>query len=113
MSGLPRWSILISVLFLCSSVTYAVSGPRVKTRRGTVEGKTDGKNNVFLGIPYAAPPVGDLRWKPPQPAPKWSGVRQAAEFGYHCMQGNVFGPISFPDAGPSEDCLFLSIWKPV
>jgi len=68
--------------------------------------------HAFLGIPYAAPPVGDLRWKPPAAAAKWSGVRKATEFGAHCMQGKVFGDMNFRDAGGSEDCLFLNVWVP-
>ncbi len=56
---------------------------------GKVEGKAAGPVQAFLGIPYAAPPVGDLRWKAPAPAAKWSGVRKATEFGAHCMQGQL------------------------
>ena len=91
----------------------ASSAPQVKTRSGTVEGKDDGKVRSFLGIPYAAPPVGDLRWKAPQPVAKWNGVRKATEFGFHCMQGNVYGDMVFHDPGPSEDCLTLNVWVPV
>ena len=71
----------------------------------------------FKGIPFAAPPVGDLRWRPPQPAARWTGVRQATEFGADCMQGR-FGPPPSAAAGapaarvPSEDCLFLNVWRP-
>jgi para-nitrobenzyl esterase len=69
----------------------------------------------FKGIPFAAPPVGELRWRPPQPAAKWTGVRQAAEFGADCMQGR-FGPPPGPGAPPApvptEDCLFLNVWRP-
>jgi para-nitrobenzyl esterase len=90
----------------------ASSAPQVKTDSGTVEGKEDGAVHAFLGIPYAAPPVGDLRWKPPGAAAKWTGVRQATEFGAHCMQGKVFGDMNFRDAGGSEDCLFLNVWAP-
>ena len=61
------------------------SAPQVKTRLGIVEGKDDGKVKAFLGIPYAAPPVGDLRWKAPVPVAKWAGVKKATEFGSHCM----------------------------
>ena len=86
--------------------------PQVKTASGIVEGKDDGAVHAFLGIPYAAPPVGDLRWKPPAAAAKWTGVRKATEFGAHCMQGKVFGDMSFRDAGGSEDCLFLNVWVP-
>src|SRR5215831_21205026 len=70
----------------------------------------------FKGIPFAAPPVGELRWRPPQPTPKWTGVRQAAEFGPNCMQGRGFGPPPGPGAAtppaPSEDCLYLNVWRP-
>lgn len=71
----------------------------------------------FKGIPFAAPPVGELRWRPPQPAGKWTGVRQASEFGADCMQGR-FGPPPAAVAGgpaprvPSEDCLYLNVWRP-
>jgi para-nitrobenzyl esterase len=90
----------------------ASSGPLVKTQSGIVEGKDDGAVHAFLGIPYAAPPVGKLRWKPPLPAAKWKGVRKATEFGPHCMQGNVYGDMKFRDPGGSEDCLSLNVWVP-
>jgi para-nitrobenzyl esterase len=90
----------------------ASSAPQVKSGSGIVEGKKNGAVDVFLGIPYAAPPVGDLRWRPPAPAEKWTGVRKATEFGARCMQGNVFGDMNFRDTGGSEDCLFLNIWVP-
>jgi para-nitrobenzyl esterase len=67
---------------------------------------------MFKGIPFAAPPVGALRWKAPQPAPRWNGVRQADKFGPACLQTDVFGDIYFRDAQPSEDCLNLDIWIP-
>ena len=86
----------------------------VKTEQGKVHGKTinDGKVKAFLGLPYAAPPVGDLRWKAPQPAAKWKGERDATKFGAHCAQGRVFEDMVFQDAGPSEDCLFLNVYAP-
>ena len=90
----------------------ASSTPQVKTGSGVVEGKDDGAVRSFLGIPYAAPPVGDLRWQPPVPAAKWTGVRKATEFGAHCMQGKVFGDMKFRDPGGSEDCLTLNVWVP-
>ncbi len=88
------------------------AAPLVKTAGGVVEGKGDGAVHAFLGIPYAAPPVGDLRWKPPVAAAKWTGVRKAKEFGAHCMQGKVFGDMNFRDSGGSEDCLTLNVWVP-
>ena len=101
--------ILIAPLALLN----AASGPQVKTESGIVKGKDDGAVRSFLGIPYAAPPVGDLRWKPPAPAAKWRGVRGATEFGFHCMQGKVYGDMRFNDPGGSEDCLTLNVWVPV
>ncbi len=84
----------------------------VKTRSGLVAGttETDGLR-VFLGIPFAAPPVGDLRWRAPQPAPSWDGVRKATAFGSRCMQGRIFDDMVFRDQ-TSEDCLYLNVWTP-
>lgn len=96
-----------SSLALANSLT-------VKTSQGTVHGKTinHGKVNAFLGIPYAAPPTGDLRWKAPQPAAKWAGERDATKYGARCAQNPVFPDMVFQDAGPSEDCLFLNVYAP-
>jgi para-nitrobenzyl esterase len=91
---------------------FSQSAPQVKTKAGIVEGKDDGVVRAFLGIPYAAPPVGDRRWKPPVPSAKWSGARKATDFGAHCLQGNVFGDMVFRDSGGSEDCLTLNVWVP-
>src|ERR1039458_5489088 len=86
----------------------------VKTEQGKAQGKTinDGKVNAFLGLPYAAPPVGDLRWKAPQAPAKWKGERDAAKFGAHCAQNHVFEDMVFEGAGRSEDCLFLNVYSP-
>lgn len=103
---------LVSVLLLAGmSVTAA---GQVPTESGSVDGSTsaDGKVQIFKGVPYAAPPVGALRWKEPQPMPSWQGVRKAAAFGAQCMQARVFDDMVFRDAGPSEDCLYLNVWTP-
>jgi para-nitrobenzyl esterase len=86
----------------------------VKTDQGKVQGKmsADGQARDFLGIPYAAPPVGPLRWKPPQPAAKWQGVRKASSFGSRCFQQEHFDDMVFRDPGESEDCLTLNVWIP-
>ena len=84
------------------------SGPVVGTANGAVRGLANGAVDEFLGIPYAAPPVGALRWRPPQPAASWSGVRDATQFAPHCPQ-----PASpFGQASTSEDCLFLNVFTP-
>jgi para-nitrobenzyl esterase len=87
---------------------------QVKMDKGVVEGSlgAGSKIRIFKGIPFAAPPVGPLRWKAPQPAPAWTGARQAREFGPRCMQGRVFDDMVFRDRGPSEDCLYLNVWTP-
>jgi para-nitrobenzyl esterase len=64
----------------------------------------------FKGIPYAAPPVGNLRWREPQPAQKWTNVRQATQFGPRAMQLPLFGDMDFRSNGVSEDCLYLNVW---
>lgn len=86
----------------------------IKTAQGKVHGKTINGDKVkaFLGLPYAAPPVGDLRWKAPQPAAKWKGERDATKYGAHCAQGRVFEDMIFQDGTPSEDCLFLNVYAP-
>lgn len=89
----------------------------VRVETGDLQGVVADGVESFKGIPFAAPPVGDLRWRPPQPAARWTGVRQATEFGADCMQGR-FGPPPSAAAGapaarvPSEDCLFLNVWRP-
>jgi para-nitrobenzyl esterase len=65
---------------------------------------------VFRGIPYAAPPVGELRWRPPQPAKSWTGVRPASQLGHNCVQHQPYGDIDPFAAGISEDCLYLNVW---
>jgi para-nitrobenzyl esterase len=99
---------------VASSLFAQPAGLRVNTESGPVEAKktADGKVAEFLGIPYAAPPVGGLRWREPQPVTPWKGVRKVTEFGSHCVQGRIYGDMMFPDPGPSEDCLTLNVWTP-
>ena len=81
---------------------------------GVVEGtlSEDGTVLAFKGIPYAAPPVGDLRWKPPHPIVPWKGVRPAKSFAPRAMQKHKWDDMFFFDDGPSEDCLYLNVWAP-
>jgi para-nitrobenzyl esterase len=85
----------------------------LKTTSGLVAGTltADGAVAVFRGIPYAAPPVGNLRWKAPEPPVAWTGVRNAAEFGPACAQVERTGAERL--ARTSEDCLYLNVWAPV
>ncbi len=79
--------------------------PIAQTQTGPVSGKMEAGQAVFLGIPYAAPPVGDLRWRPPEPVEVWSQTHDASNFGPSCIQAYDIGPTS-------EDCLTLNIWTP-
>src|SRR3989442_1104755 len=92
-------------MFAVASGLAQVRTVQVKTDGGVVEGEltADQKVAAFKGIPYAAPPVGEVRWKAPQPAAKWAGVRAAKEFGYHCVQTGGYPDMQFHDPGPSED----------
>ena len=106
---------LVLPLTLAATLTAFASNPlQVKTDKGKVEGAltTDGKVVAFKGIPYAAPPVGDLRWKPPVPAAKWKGVKQTTDFGSRCIQQSGYPDMIFHDPGESEDCLSLNVWTP-
>jgi para-nitrobenzyl esterase len=91
-----------------------MSQPSVTTTYGTVIGVRNGATECFLGIPYAAAPIGELRWKAPQPAADWTGVRQATQFGPACLQLRApRAPEScLVDRPMSEDCLTLNIWRP-
>lgn len=104
---------LIFAGFLIGAMTITSAAPRVKIANGTLEGMEDASGlRSFKGIPFAAPPVGDLRWKEPQPAKAWSGVREAVQFGPRCMQQSLFGDMNFRSNGMSEDCLYLNVWTP-
>ncbi|PWK85862.1 carboxylesterase/lipase family protein [Fulvimonas soli] len=99
-----------------TAVAATAAAPRVDVQGGTLEGVAAQVDGValreFQGIPYAAPPLGALRWKPPQPAPAWAGVRQATRFGPRCMQLPLFSDMVFRSDGMSEDCLYLNVWTP-
>ena len=87
---------------------------RVATTSGVVEGTREPGSEImiFRAIPFAEPPIGDLRFAPPQPVRSWSGVRKADGFGPCAMQLPVFGDMSFRSNGMSEDCLYLNVWTP-
>ena len=101
-------------IFLCLlAAGAAFAADRVKTANGVLESTAPPKEGVrsFKGIPFAAPPVGDLRWKEPQPVQNWTDVRNADQFGARCMQRSG-GDYWFRSGGPSEDCLYLNVWTP-
>jgi para-nitrobenzyl esterase len=101
------------ILFcLAPAMSSAAVPDLVKLDTGRVKGVVTDGIGAFKGIPFAAPPVGALRWKAPQSAPHWKGVREAVGFGPRCMQGNIYDDMIFRDKGPSEDCLYLNVWTP-
>jgi para-nitrobenzyl esterase len=112
--GLARMAPACSFEGSAMSSTPAASAPVVSIATGRLEGRAEGSLHVFKGIPYAAPPVGALRWKPPAPAAAWESVRQATEFGAACVQpkptlSNIYEGLPMPT---SEDCLSLNVWAP-
>ena len=93
--------------------TLAASFPDVVgTESGKLQGSVAGDVLSFKGIPFAAPPVGDLRWRPPFPATHWDGIRQAAAYGHDCMQKPFPSDAAPLGTEPSEDCLVVNVWRP-
>ncbi len=99
----------VAVFFSCTQKGTDVT-LEVKTQYGVLEGFEEDGVKKFLGVPFAQAPVGELRWKAPQPVQAWEGVRSAKQFGDDPMQPNIFGDMSFRGPGRSEDCLYLNIW---
>ena len=108
----PALVLVFSALFAVVCLDAQIAPLHVKVAQGELEGDATGMGPfVFKGIPYATPPVGDLRWNPPKPAAAWTGVRSATKFGPACMQpeSRVTG---ISRAEMSEDCLYLNVWTP-
>ena len=107
---------MLVVAFLTFGQTLRARLDVVKIDTGSLSGlATTGGVTAYLGIPFAAPPVGDFRWRPPQPAAKWEGVRKAETFATSCMQNQAGSRLpwteEFMTQGPiGEDCLFLNVW---
>jgi para-nitrobenzyl esterase len=91
-----------------------VEGPDlVNVDGGSVRGRAAGDVIAFRGIPFAAPPIGELRWRPPQPPQPWQGIREAAAFRPDPLQPRSGGSLSFQgSSGNSEDCLYINVWRP-
>lgn len=103
---MKRTALIVSALVSLGVASAAVDDP-VRLDTGLISGTSTGSGEVraFKGVPFAAPPTGDLRWRAPKPAAHWDGVRKADEFGPVCMQGNGGG-----NQKMGEDCLYLNVW---
>lgn len=96
-----------------STVMGQGGGPQVMTAGGMVEGTVEASGvHAFKGVPYAAPPVGDLRFREPQPPASWQGVKKTQAFGPRAMQLPIYADMQFRSNGVSEDCLYLNVWAP-
>ena len=100
----------MAMLGACTEKKAADVTLQVKTQYGVLEGFEEDGVKKFLGVPFAQAPVGELRWKAPQPVQAWEGVREAKTFGNDPMQLDIFGDMQFRGPGRSEDCLYLNIW---
>lgn len=103
---------LLLILLSITMTVFAQTAPQATTANGVVEGVNDNGLHVFMGIPFAQPPVGNLRWQAPQPAKNWAGVYKADHFRARAMQKNLFSDMVFRADGTSEDCLYLNVWSP-
>jgi len=96
------------LFFLAGCTQKPPAAGIVKTDYGDISGMQQGDLMVYLGIPFAAPPTGDLRWRPPAPVPTWTGVKETKVFSPACPQPAAAGP----GLNMSEDCLYLNVWTP-
>jgi para-nitrobenzyl esterase len=102
------------LLLACASFPAQANkaSPQIALESGSLQGVRRDGVEAYKGIPYAAPPLGALRWEPPEPAEPWKGVRNAGAFVHDCMQTIVPGGVAPLRTQPAEDCLYLNVWRP-
>jgi para-nitrobenzyl esterase len=105
-AALIPFVVLLSTAASSQTAACIASAEMACTEQGAVRGVVQGATMAFKGIPYAAPPVGSLRWTPPEPAARWDGVRDGSRFGAMCPQ--IIGN----DVKGDEDCLYVNVWRP-
>ena len=106
---------MLASVAVISSTAAASSDLVVRAPSGAVRGEAVGELQVFKGIPYAMPPTGARRWRPPELKPSWKGIRNAVRFGPVCYQpaSDPASIYAWKDMPMSEDCLSLNVWAPV
>lgn len=115
---MKRKGYLLGILCLLSGAVMAQGNNafavQTTVENGIIEGNYDTKTGIqtYFGVPFAKPPVGNLRWKAPQPADNWQGVKETKKFSPRPMQKIVFGDMNSRSNGLSEDCLYLNVWTP-
>jgi para-nitrobenzyl esterase len=114
MNKILQFLVAIMVILPTVSLAGSLGGNQVKVSTGILEGVLESSSGVrsFKGIPFAQPPVGELRWRPPVEPNSWEDVREAKKFGPRAMQRPIFGDMGFRSDGMSEDCLYLNVWTP-
>ena len=103
--------LFVSLTVLATASLFAQSEP-VSTATGKLQGAIQGPVESFKGVPFAAPPVGELRWRAPQPVKPWSGIKQANAYSADCMQVPFPSDAAPLGTAPAEDCLYLNVWRP-
>jgi para-nitrobenzyl esterase len=103
---------LLTALTVWATLPIRAASDQVEVTSGVLEGSIEDGVSSFKGIPFAAPPVGDLRWRPPQPVTAWTGVRRATAYGSDCAQLPFPGDAAPLGTPPAEDCLVLNVWRP-
>lgn len=114
-AAIAALSMLTGAALFPATPAAAQDRPTITAPAGEIRGRLEGDIRTFKGLPYAAPPTGPYRWRPPMPASVWSGVKDAASFGPACIQPTPGQPHIYSDSlgATSEDCLTLNIWSPV
>jgi para-nitrobenzyl esterase len=102
----------LALALLAGTAAAADFPTTVRTESGQLAGAVSDGVLSFKGVPFAQPPVGKLRWRPPQPAARWTGVRPATAYGHDCMQKPFPSDAAPLGTAPSEDCLVLNVWRP-
>jgi para-nitrobenzyl esterase len=110
---MKKYFIVACAFIAITSIGQNSNSLQAKTKNGIVEGVKEKSGIIaFKGVPFAAPPVGENRWKAPQPFKDWKGILATKQFGPRGVQAAIFGDMGFRSNGMSEDCLYLNIWSP-